>query len=296
MFKQNKRNFANIFCCKWTEQKNREKSDSIRSSLSSGSSNMEDESAVFCGEDREFCDSLNSFLTSSLNIELVYTILKGIQSISKYDKLDKEALEACKKTGKCPTADIVDYSGGDNEIKMTFSSIRITNSNFWESAQQEQFTVHSSNVPFESIVEEQLKKNAEDESTIELNKKVTVTGLFPESFANLRERDGIGIQTISTSLDPSSNAHNVFKAGEASGASGSFFFFSTDKKFIVKTMTDSEMEFFLTKFGRPYFNHVKRYPTSLLARIYGIYRVKIAGLAQVNLMLMGHTLQVGNQA
>jgi len=82
----------------------------------------------------------------------------------------------------------------------------------------------------------------------------------------------------------------VFKAGEASGASGSFFFFSQDKKFIVKTMTNEELKFFLKRFGRPYFNHIKRRPTSLLARIYGIYTVKISGLCPINLMLMGHTL------
>jgi len=57
------------------------------------------------------------------------------------------------------------------------------------------------------------------------------------------------------SLDPEQNQSNVFKAGEASGASGSFFFFSNDKKFIVKTMTAEEMEFFLKKVAGPYFAH-----------------------------------------
>jgi hypothetical protein len=50
-----------------------------------------------------------------------------------------------------------------------------------------------------------------------------------ESFANLRELDGITSDQIVESLQPSSNRSNVFKAGEASGASGSFFFFSHDK-------------------------------------------------------------------
>ena len=71
------------------------------------------------------------------------------------------------------------------------------------------------------------------------------------------------------------NSANVFKAGEASGASGSFFFFSRDKKFIVKTMTPKEKEFFLTKVARPYFAHMQSNQTSLLARIYGVFTVKI---------------------
>ena len=106
----------------------------------------------------------------------------------------------------------------------------------------------------------------------------------------MRTQDGISSSTLLTSLDPERNANSVFKAGEASGASGSFFFFSTDKKFIVKTMTAVEKEFFLKKVARPYFNHVKSYPTSLLARIYGVFTVKIAGLCAVHLMLMAHTM------
>lgn len=92
------------------------------------------------------------------------------------------------------------------------------------------------------------------------------------------------------SLDPEKNQTNLFKAGEASGASGSFFFFSNDKRFIVKTMTNSEKEFFLTKVVRSYFSHLKENPTSLLARIYGVYTVKIKGLCPVHLMLMAHTM------
>ena len=72
----------------------------------------------------------------------------------------------------------------------------------------------------------------------------------------MRSGDGISSEVLLESLDPEKNSSNVFKAGEASGASGSFFFFTTDKRFIVKTMTDSEKEFFLTKVARPYFTHM----------------------------------------
>ena len=42
------------------------------------------------------------------------------------------------------------------------------------------------------------------------------------------------------SLNPRNNIESIFKAGESQGKSGSFFFFSQDKKFIIKTMTDSD--------------------------------------------------------
>ena len=77
------------------------------------------------------------------------------------------------------------------------------------------------------------------------------------------------------SLCPIVNRSNVFKAGEASGASGSFFFFSKDKRFVIKTMTKKEKKFFLSRFAKPYFGHFERNPSSLLARIYGVYTVKM---------------------
>ena len=110
-----------------------------------------------------------------------------------------------------------------------------------------------------------------------IEKPVHVDAHFVDSFAKLRAADGISSEQIIESLDPAVNRSNVFKAGEASGASGSFFFFSKDKSFVIKTMTKTEKKFFLTKFAKPYFAHFQRNPSSLLARIYGVYTVKMTG-------------------
>jgi len=76
---------------------------------------------------------------------------------------------------------------------------------------------------------------------------VSIEGHFEEQFAKLRQRDGLSTGSLLESLDPEHNQSNVFKAGEASGASGSFFFFSNDKQFIVKTMNSEEIRFFTEK-------------------------------------------------
>jgi len=110
-----------------------------------------------------------------------------------------------------------------------------------------------------------------------LNKPVIVIAYYCQNFAKLREQDGITEDIIKLSLCPTFNRTNVFKAGEASGASGSFFFFSHNKEFVVKTMTSAEKHFFVDRFALPYFEHLKQNPNSLLARIYGIYTVKIKG-------------------
>ena len=54
--------------------------------------------------------------------------------------------------------------------------------------------------------------------------------------------DKINWDLIKNSLDPRVNRDQIFKTGEAAGASGSFFFFSHDKRFIVKTVTKEELD------------------------------------------------------
>ena len=123
-----------------------------------------------------------------------------------------------------------------------------------------------------------------------IDKRVEVEGHYIHQFKDLRCANGISTKDLLESLDPERNASCVFKAGEASGASGSFFFFSKDKRFIVKTMSQGEKDFFLSKMAIPYFEHLRNNPTSLLARIYGAYTIKISGQCAVHLMLMGHTM------
>ena len=47
------------------------------------------------------------------------------------------------------------------------------------------------------------------------------------------------------SFSPKFNQEAVFKAGQGAGRSGSFFFFSHDRKFIIKTMKAEELRIFL---------------------------------------------------
>jgi len=58
----------------------------------------------------------------------------------------------------------------------------------------------------------------------------------------MRAMDDIDFKHISKSLNPRANRDQIFKTGEAAGASGSFFFFSHDRRFIVKTMSSGELE------------------------------------------------------
>lgn len=79
----------------------------------------------------------------------------------------------------------------------------------------------------------------------------------------------------------------MFKAKESAGKSGSFFFFSYDKQFLIKTMNDNEMEVFVEALPE-YFEHLKSNPDSLLARIYGIFTVLMEDLTPVHILLMAN--------
>lgn len=119
-----------------------------------------------------------------------------------------------------------------------------------------------------------------------------VDAYYVHGFAKLRAQDGIERDLIETSLCPINNRKQVFKAGEASGASGSFFFFTHDKTFVIKTMTNSEKKFFFSKFGKAYFKYLETHQSSYIARIYGIYTVTMQGHAPINLMMLAHTLKI----
>ena len=81
----------------------------------------------------------------------------------------------------------------------------------------------------------------------------------------------------------------MFKAGEGAGRSGSFFFFSHDHKFIIKTLTKTELDLILAILS-PLMTHFRKNPDSLLAKIFGIFTVKTKKTGSVHLMLMENTL------
>ena len=64
----------------------------------------------------------------------------------------------------------------------------------------------------------------------------------------------------------------MFKAKESAGKSGSFFFFSFDRQFIIKTMNNAELKVFENALF-DYVRFLKENPESLIARIYGVFTV-----------------------
>lgn len=109
-----------------------------------------------------------------------------------------------------------------------------------------------------------------------IDKEIVCTEYAPDVFAHMRSLDGFNNSNIKDSLRPDieGNQKAIFKSGEGMGKSGSFFFFSHDENFLIKTMTINDFKAFKTLF-QYYFEHINIYPKSLVARIYGVYSVKM---------------------
>ena len=66
------------------------------------------------------------------------------------------------------------------------------------------------------------------------------------------------------------------KFQEGSGKSSSFFFFTSNKYFVVKTLKFKEYRMLYRRnILEKYFHHLQKNPKSLLARFYGVFKVKI---------------------
>lgn len=115
-----------------------------------------------------------------------------------------------------------------------------------------------------------------------------------ELFKKIHKSANLSPEILELSLHPKFNEDQVFKAGEGAGRSGSFFFFSHDSRFIIKTMTEGERKLFQCILPE-YANHLDQNPNSLLAKVLGIFTVKQQSTDPVCVMLMENTLRVDNQ-
>ena len=87
----------------------------------------------------------------------------------------------------------------------------------------------------------------------------------------------------------------MFEAGEGAGRSGSFFFFSHDHKFIIKTMTNSELKLYLKLHDKLAEHHSKN-ENSLLIKILGVFTVKSGKMGAVHIMLMENGIRLRDES
>lgn len=125
-----------------------------------------------------------------------------------------------------------------------------------------------------------------------VKQKVKITFHMIDDFRTLYELWGINNFTdFYESLSPKYNRDMIFKAGEGAGRSGSFFFFSHDQKFVVKTMTPEELQL-MKKIMPKYKTHLTKNLNSLLSKILGLFTIEAANFSTVHMMLMENTIRL----
>lgn len=107
--------------------------------------------------------------------------------------------------------------------------------------------------------------------------------------------DNIKPEDIIDSLSLEKNRNMVFRAGEGVGQSGSFFFFSHDNRFIIKTLRGKEKKNILNMLD-DYIEHIKFTENkSLLARIYGVFTIKTNYFTPLDVIIMQNTSRPTNK-
>ncbi|TGZ82827.1 SAICAR synthase-like protein [Ascodesmis nigricans] len=71
------------------------------------------------------------------------------------------------------------------------------------------------------------------------------------------------------------------------GKSGSFFYFSRDYKYIIKTIHHGEHKF-LRKILRDYYQHIQQNPNTLISQFYGLHRVKTSWGRKIHFVVMNN--------
>ena len=70
------------------------------------------------------------------------------------------------------------------------------------------------------------------------------------------------------------------------GKSGSFFYFTRDYRYIIKTITSEEVSL-LQKIAYRYYEHMQRNPDSVIVRLYGLHKVRLArGQKYISVVVM----------
>ena len=209
-------------------------------------------------------DTISTFLNSSLNIELVHIILKSITDDWK----------------------------NQERVDLPWEQVYERFEHYWIKEKNDYYEIEIEDPDAWAIdkFENKTRDSSGPKKITRITEDIEVTQLAPDIFNWIRRQDDVTNDDIIKSLNPNDNREMAFKAGEGSGKSGSFFFFSHDRNFIIKTMTNGEYETFV-KWFKSYLLHLMKNKDSLFARIFGIFSVKIEKLEPVHLIMMHNTIQ-----
>jgi len=134
---------------------------------------------------------------------------------------------------------------------------------------------------------ERLTRYSSAKEMVNIQSQYVFADFAPQIFAGIRKLSGISKDDYLRSLNPQSFLGNLDNQKFSEGKSGSFFCFSPDKNFILKTITAQEANL-LKKLLLSYYKHLISNPKSYLTRLYGLYSVTVQGTIVIYCIVMSN--------
>lgn len=94
---------------------------------------------------------------------------------------------------------------------------------------------------------------------------------------------------LKSAFDPQKNGPELMSMSESKGKSGSFFFVTHDKHFVIKTISDEEVEKLIEK-AEEFSEYITENEETLIGRIYGVYTIMV-DISKVNVIVMQNLMQ-----
>ena len=219
---------------------------------------------------------VESMITSNLNVEFMCCILYGMTDIFVKNQNENSNDSINNLTNNEQKVHSIKYI---NTIDSKMNDIK--DIKLHVSIQQLDENLLGSDNQTDNII------NQDNSSTISKIKgeDALIIEYFPKIFNDLRKNDETSDDVMIKAFSPSKNKSAIDKMSESKGKSGSFFFYSHDRKFIIKTIS-SEERTTLLNILRDYYNYIKDHKETLITKIYGIYTVVIKNASSVNVILM----------
>ena len=270
---------------------------------------------------------ISSAISSYMNLEFMCCILYGLSNIfDQIKKRKEEKISLIKKAINLNknTNQLINSEETETKAKKKYYNKL---SELIENVKQKEFTkIKNHKIQYEKIFDNEIdisqfklemnKKKYQNIITInsfsdELNEdnisytSVSIPSLNPKGsydaeiieycpkiFKYLRRIDEID-DKICNSLNPKKNEENIKKMKESQGKSGSFFFFTYDNQFIIKTINKGELYTLTNNLMENYYENIKENEQTLLAKLYGAYSIIIGGVSKIYIILMQNINPLG---
>ena len=205
-------------------------------------------------------ESLTLIMNKLLNLEFIGCVLYGLTDIfsKRKKKLDKENYKFEFEK---------EYSISRAALKKDSEKYNFAYKTLFNENDIKDQVENKKDEKIEDIKDVEININSEDNDA-------TITEHCSQLFHDLRQSEDVSYEELLNSLNPEKNKDSMLKIKESEGKSGSFFFFSHDNKFVVKTLKNHELDTMLNVM-ESYYCHIFNNQDSLLARIYGLYTIKI---------------------